>query len=101
MASLITVRKRPFSSSYKAEAVVPDGDVTLLRRIAGCSPVSMAYKVDPNIVWYTNVVALSRGKPICTPASDAVPMQEESNRDEFFIPSLGRYSLSQSASSNK
>lgn len=30
-----------------ALAVVPAGLVTLFRRMAGCSPVSMAYNVDP------------------------------------------------------
>jgi hypothetical protein len=30
---------------------VPEGDVTEFLRIAGCSFVSMAYSVEPSIVW--------------------------------------------------
>lgn len=52
-APLMTVRIRPFSNSYKALAVVPDGDVTKFRSTAGCSPVSIAYSVEPNL-WYVS-----------------------------------------------
>lgn len=52
-----------------ALAVVPAGDVTELRKMTGCSLVSIAYKVDPKSVWCVNVVAVSRENPMCTPAS--------------------------------
>src|SRR3989304_187255 len=63
-------RRRPaFSSARSPSVVVPAGDVTWLRRSAGCLPVTWAYVADPRIVWVTMRWATSRRRPIWTGAA--------------------------------
>ena len=68
-ASDSTVRRRPDSSSWIAAALVPAGDVTMLRSTAGWSPDCLAKRVLPSSVSMTRSWAMWRGKPRWTAAS--------------------------------
>ena len=57
------------SSCRTAAAVVPPGEVTRSRSTVGCSPVSRSSLAEPSMVCTTSWVAMSRGRPRCTPAS--------------------------------
>ena len=57
-----TVRSRPDSSSWSAAALVPPGDVTMLRSCAGCMPAARE-DVLPSSVSITRSWAMWRGKP--------------------------------------
>mmetsp|Transcript_13668 Transcript_13668/g.25294 ORF Transcript_13668/g.25294 Transcript_13668/m.25294 type:complete len:338 (-) Transcript_13668:22-1035(-) len=73
--SLRVVRKPPRSAMYRAEAVVPPGDVISLRNTARCLPgSSLTCCAVPNIVWMTSLWANSRDKPMCTPLSTMASM---------------------------
>ena len=64
----------PDSSSWRAAALVPPGDVTMFRSCAGCMPDCLANSVLPSSVSITRSWAMWRAKPRWTAASISASM---------------------------